>query len=484
MAVSANKTIFLGIFFAITAVVVYRYKDVYQFYFESPVQISPVQGIINSWSNSIKPPLKQFQKLAVGVNSNVDVIVSGVSLLKALDMKPGDKKNNHVLSSVDELQETFSFYFARGSAAERSFTNPIIYQKIIQTAETISDVEHFIGGNAALMAKKASSLFPKLQINFVGPVGPLLESLMPKSVKIPDSCRIPRDEVHLIMEYKVGERWGNLTSPVANRFITSHDESNAKIVMLEPYFESIKAFQPDLILLSGLNIMDGQSPKFFQERLNKLVHLLKEVPSTVPIHLELASMANRDFVRLIIDQALPNLDSLGLNEQEIVFSSKALDGPHHDHFDEEHDKQPDIYKISDIMLFILQKYGRSGANPGSRLTRIHFHSLTYHIVAVDSAAWSNVDVAAAAGTQVAGLQACNIPKLSEELVRLQIPLKFKLYTGDVEREFDPLNPVISWETSGYHFVFSPVLVCKHPVKTVGLGDAISATGLMFSQFHS
>lgn len=48
--------------------------------------------------------------------------------------------------------------------------------------------------------------------------------------------------------------------------------------------------------------MDGQSPEFFQERLNKLVYLLKEVPSTVPIHLELASMANRDFVRLIIDQ--------------------------------------------------------------------------------------------------------------------------------------------------------------------------------------
>lgn len=75
------------------------------------------------------------------VNSNVDIIVSGVSLLKALNIEPGDKRNNHVLSSVDELQETFAFYFARGSAAERSFTNPIVYQKIIQAAETISNVE-------------------------------------------------------------------------------------------------------------------------------------------------------------------------------------------------------------------------------------------------------------------------------------------------------------------------------------------------------
>lgn len=66
MVVSANKAVFLGFFFAIIAVVLYRYKDVYQFYFKSQVQISPVQGIIDSWSNSIKPPLKQFQKLAVG----------------------------------------------------------------------------------------------------------------------------------------------------------------------------------------------------------------------------------------------------------------------------------------------------------------------------------------------------------------------------------------------------------------------------------
>ncbi|XP_013090269.2 ADP-dependent glucokinase-like isoform X1 [Biomphalaria glabrata] len=472
---SASYTIFFALCFALVSYLFFKYSD---------NNVNRERVIIDSWTDFIKPPTKQFQKLSVGVNSNIDIIVSGVSLLKALNISPGNKKNNNVLSSFSELQETFSYYFARGSAAERTFADQVVYQKIIQAAETLRDVEHFIGGNAALMAKKASSLFPKLIIHFVGPVGPLLESLMPKSIKIPESCHIPKDEIHLIMEYKIGEKWGNLSAPVANRFITSHDESNSKVVMLEPFFESIKVFQPDLMLLSGLNIMDGQSQEFFNERFTKLVTLLKDVPSSIPVHLELASMATKDYVKLIIEQAVPNVDSLGLNEQEIVFASKALDGPHHDHFDDDHTGQPEIYKISDIMLWTLKTYGKSTQHPLSRLTRIHFHSLTFHIIAVEESAWSNVDKATAAGAQVAGLQACNIAKMDENLVMLKIPLKFKLFTGDVEKEFDPHNPVITWKKDNYYFVFSPVLVCKHPVKTVGLGDAISATGLMFSEFHS
>lgn len=167
-----------------------------------------------------------------------------------------------------------------------------------------------------------------------------------------------------------------------------------------------------------------------------------------------------------------------------MFSSKVSDGPHKEHFDHDSHGQPEIHKISDIMLWLLQSYGLSSKNPTSRLTRIHFHSLTYHIVAVVNSEWSNVAKAVAAGAQIAGLQACDILQLNDTLVELKIPLRFKLHSGDQERDFDASNPVITWKRDNYLFVFSPVLVCKNPVKTVGLGDAISATGLMFSQFLS
>ena len=53
------------------------------------------------------------------------------------------------------------------------------------------------------------------------------------------------------MEYKVGEKWGDAEATVATRFITSYDVSNSKSLMLEPFFESIKTFNPDLIAISG-----------------------------------------------------------------------------------------------------------------------------------------------------------------------------------------------------------------------------------------
>uniref|UniRef100_A0A0B7BIV7 ADP-dependent glucokinase n=1 Tax=Arion vulgaris TaxID=1028688 RepID=A0A0B7BIV7_9EUPU len=515
MFAASKSSLCLALCFAALSVLYYRYND-----FESDDANSLEKNVIKSWANLISPPVKQFQKLAVGINSNIDIIVPGVALLKALSILPGEKKNHDALSSLDELQETFAHFFSKGSAAERSFMDKLVYQKIIKATETLNNIEHFVGGNAALMATKASNLFPNLKINFVGPVGPILENLMPKSVKIPKSSRIPQDEVHLIMEYKVGEKWGSTSAPVANRFITSHDISNAKIIMLEPFFESIAAFQPDLIVLSGLQIMDSQSPEFFHQRLDTVVSLLQQVPANVPVHLELASMANRDFVKHIIDKmfqhgatsvglneqelgllsvvgngphqdlipalspkVVPTVNSLGLNEQELLFSSEVSDGPHKENVENNHG-QPEIHKISDIMLWLLKNYGRSSKNPTARLTRIHFHSLTYHIVAVVESEWSNVEKAVAAGTQVAGLQACDIPQLNENLVELKIPLRFKLHSDDKERDFDATNPVLSWRKDGYLFVFSPVLVCKRPVKTVGLGDAISATGLMFSQFNS
>ena len=139
--------------------------------------------------------------------------------------------------------------------------------------------------------------------------------------------------------------------------------------------------------------------------------------------------------------------------------------------------------MGDLIHWMLKTFGKSTARPNSRLTRIHFHSLTYHIVGVHRASWRNVRSATMAGTRVAGLQACNMKAADPELVDLRIPFEFELHTGDDQRSFDPDTAAYTWKEGEFYFVFSPVLVCKHPVKTVGLGDAISATGLMFSQYN-
>lgn len=183
-------------------------------------------------------------------------------------------------------------------------------------------------------------------------------------------------------------------------------------------------------------------------------------------------------------QVLPHISSLGLNEQEIAFSSSVADGPYAELFKSQ-SGQPEIHKISDMILWILKTYGYSKKRPLSRLTRVHFHSLTYHIIGVIPSAWQNTESAVAAGTRLAGRQACDVDQLSPEITDLKIPSKFKLFSEDKERLFDSTKPVLSWDREEFHFAFSPVLVCKHPEKTVGLGDSISSTGLLYSQYdHS
>ena len=89
------------------------------------------------------------------------------------------------------------------------------------------------------------------QVELVGPVGPRLARLLSPLIRV--AAAAPSDEVHLILEYDVGEGWGGATAPVASRFITSHDDANGDASSLELLFETVRAARPspDLIVFSG-----------------------------------------------------------------------------------------------------------------------------------------------------------------------------------------------------------------------------------------
>ena len=62
-------------------------------------------------------------------------------------------------------------------------------------------------------------------------------------------------------------------------------------------------------------------------------------------------------------------------------------------------------------------------------------------------------------------------------------MEFHSSHGDprVRLTLDPADPVTVWGRGNVTFHLSPVLVCKQPLRTVGLGDAISAEGLVYSE---
>lgn len=71
----------------------------------------------------------------------------------------------------------------------------------------------------------------------------------------------------MVCVFLSGEEWGHLRAPNANRFIFSHDLSNGAMNMLEVFVSSLEEFQPDLVVLSGLHMIEGQNKEVRQKRL-------------------------------------------------------------------------------------------------------------------------------------------------------------------------------------------------------------------------
>ena len=86
------------------------------------------------------------------------------------------------------------------------------------------------------------------------------------------------------------------------RFITSHDIANGEMRPLATLFDSLD--QPDLIILSGLHLLEGQTEAFFQQKLEELVVRLQDIPTSLPVHLELASMGKGYFVQALVAQVV------------------------------------------------------------------------------------------------------------------------------------------------------------------------------------
>ncbi|KAF7656825.1 hypothetical protein LDENG_00035830 [Lucifuga dentata] len=453
--------------------------------FQSASQSESLEQVISAaWETLITRPTRQWSKVAVGVNACVDVVVSGVGLLQALAVDPGAGQDHEVLHSEEDLKEAFVHYMERGAAAERFFSDEEVFQRIARAAAEYPGAKLFVGGNAALIGLKLAT-YPDLTVLLCGPVGSKLHEILDEKIVVPPDSLQETDEYHLILEYKAGEQWGSVQAPQANRFIFSHDVSNGEMSSLETLAASLDEFQPDLpdlVVLSGFHMMEGQGKQLWEKRLKEAVAVLSEIRKEIPIHLELASMADKEYMNNIMqEQVLPIVSSIGLNEQELLFLAQAGSGPHADVAAWK--GIPDVGQVSDILLWILEQYGRSEPSLEAEFTRIHFHTLAYHVIATVDGYWGNQAAAVMAGARVASSQACGLQFVDISKVELKAPLEFysSHHEPKVKLSLNPAEPVTVWRRGNVTFYLTPVLVCKQPLRTVGLGDAISAEGLVYSE---
>ncbi|XP_062927131.1 ADP-dependent glucokinase isoform X1 [Mobula hypostoma] len=440
--------------------------------------------LAEAWNAMIVPPTVGWTKVAVGVNACVDVVVCGVGLLTALGLNPGNRVDHDILQSTEDLRETFSYFMEKGVAAERFFAEKERFQNIALAASKYPGAKHFVGGNAALIGQKLGSN-GNLSVLLCGPVGPKLQELLDDRIIVPPESLQEMDEFHLILEYQTGQNWGEIEAPHANRFIFSHDILNGEMKMLETLLSSLEEFKPELVVLSGLHMMEGREKKERDKRLEEVSLLISQIPNEISVHLELASMTDTAYMNTIVEQQVLTLvNSIGLNEQELLFISRAGSGPHSSQ--QYWSGTPDVAMVSDIIFWLLKEYGRTDSTRDSDLTRIHFHTLSYHVIAIIDGYWNNQVASVAAGARIAGSQACGTDAIDPTKVVLKSPMQFVLSNIDKSLKtkkmtLSPTNPVGIWHRENITFFITPVLVCIDPIRTVGLGDSISAEGLLYSE---
>ena len=207
-----------------------------------------------------------------------------------------------------------------------------------------------------------------------------------------------KEEVHVILEYSSAAEWGQIKSSCANRVIFSHDVSNSRMVALDSLHGVVHIFSPDLVVLSGAHLLEGQGQEFWEQRLNDIIDVLETTLRSVPVHWELATVGNLSFCSQLVHSLFTRIESLGLNEQELLSVAKAVDAP----FDFDIIPQkPGIEWVSDILHWLMQTFSSISEKP-SVLTRIHLHSLSFHVIAaVEGGPWSNNKEAVMAGARIA-----------------------------------------------------------------------------------
>eukprot|EP00300_Choanocystis_sp_HF-7_P001005 c10828_g1_i1.p1 GENE.c10828_g1_i1~~c10828_g1_i1.p1 ORF type:complete len:508 (+),score=57.08 c10828_g1_i1:63-1526(+) len=423
------------------------------------------------------PPL-QCLRTAVAYNSDVDVIVPASAVLASFTAPSGAASGESdaaqataacdVIDSADEMLPCLLPYFAAGRAVERYVSSPALWAGILATAAAAPNNTYFIGGNAALVAHVLATLDGcDAPILLGGPVGKQLAALLaPRIVLAAPAANTP-DEFHLILEYLEGEVLHGATAPRANRIILHSDLANARLAERIPFHTALPAFNPELVVISGMHLLETRPEEDRAPLLTEVAALLSPVAANASVHLELASMADVGYVAALATALLPRVHSLGLNEQELDSLSTALSLTSLS-MQSPGSAVPSYAAVSEALAALLVRSQSQGAD--SLLSRVHFHSLAFHMLCqrTDVAVpWASPGTAVAAGARSVAMRACNVTEWGDgSAFKLLVPPA--LFS----------QPRLSRPAQDVLCVWQPVPVCRAPVRTVGLGDSISAIGLL------
>ena len=283
------------------------------------------------------------------------------------------------------------------------------------------------GGNAPVIAKRFAMegwqvlLGAKMDRKTTQKLHPLISVAGNATTTTTTATDRSRDDVHLLFEYDVGDVWGPLTAPRANRFIVHNDYSNMMLETLDSFIESLASFRPSLVVVSGLQMLDN-FPLDVSIRTAKLQQLQRALSSLHPstkVHFEMASITEERLLAEILEYVVPYADSLGMNEQELANLVSMLE---FGNVTIVSDPYPRVARALDQIRSLhsmLEERKSPGRSNHRRLTRVHVHTLAFQAILVSrDSVWRNMNGAVAKASLTAHRYVCASNKISTDKARL------------------------------------------------------------------
>ncbi|OQR98842.1 hypothetical protein ACHHYP_07744 [Achlya hypogyna] len=434
------------------------------------------------------PPARRHRnRLAFCCSADLDVSVRAVELMAELDASSTSIAPQHHerIASTRQLQESFGYYFSKGAAAEQSMSSAAAFHDVVQLAKSLPGVTQAIGGNAAQMAQRAA--LESSDVLLGGAVGDEMRSHFHKNVRVVGSVDAGgHEDVHLVLEYAKQDAFKNLKSPRANRYYLNHDVYNAQLSVLEEFAAALPGFNADLVIIGGLQLMEvdtNEARRF--ERLQTLGAVLAGLPTLT--HYEFAAASDFTLYDDTVKLVLPHVDSIGFNEQELaILHHFIVTGEELVTTSSRPSVQTVTSQLAQVIEYAAQAKARGAGAPLSRLSRIHFHTLQFHILC-HTDVWDSPTVALMQSALMSSKLACgdrsNGPRsrdmtIDPALVEVLLPRSTPL-TADITWNIDPRAPIKSWTQGAFQCHIAPMLACKKPDHTCGLGDNISGTGMAY-----
>ena len=429
--------------------------------------------------------------VAVGFGSCLDIFVSSKSLITNNHLAPNEQHHENIRTE-QELSEVLAYFFVGGAAAERYIDNQTLFKDLVRRAETADGSRKAIGGNAAVMANRF--ILEGLEKVILGTQHSKSAVGLYSNKLVISGPVVEYDDVHICIEYPAGERWGNHVAPRANRLIIHSDSYNPSLESMDNFLDRLKnGKELDLLVIGGLQMMDN-SPLSIEARrakLHSLSNALSRLSSDKPkIHLELASFTEEALLEAIKDYIIPQVHSLGMNEQELPTLLNYLDKRG---VNIKSEAYPRVATTLDQMRRLFQLMQKPTAG---RLSRIHAHTLAFQAIMTKlDSGWKNTLTSSVKAALTAHRYTCGSDDIDIAKAKLIMDESYTTSkTGSRRRiPFNSKHPVVCWQediliegsssgetrTEKIEICVAPVLVCTKVKQTGGAGDNVSAAGLIY-----